>query len=86
MPTSATGANGNYHIHMDGWSPTAIGTLPLGPVELFAEAGYLFYDVNGIEAPLSGGSLLVRGIELEDGTMLSDFEAKFSKYLAAKRK
>ena len=46
LDTARTGANGNYHIHMDGWSPTAIGTLPLGPVEVFAEAGYLFYNVN----------------------------------------
>lgn len=43
---SATGSNGNYRVHMDGWSPTAIGTLPLGPIEVFAEAGYLFYNVN----------------------------------------
>jgi hypothetical protein len=43
---TTTGSNGNYHIHMDGFSPTAIGTLPLGPVDLFAEAGYLFYNVN----------------------------------------
>jgi len=43
---TATGSNGNYHIHMDGFSPTAIGTLPLGPAEVFAEAGYLFYNVN----------------------------------------
>jgi opacity protein-like surface antigen len=43
---TATGSDGHYRVHMDGWSPTAIGTLPLGPVELFAEAGYLFYNVN----------------------------------------
>jgi hypothetical protein len=29
-----------------GWTPNVVGTLPLGPVELFAKAGVIFYDVN----------------------------------------
>jgi hypothetical protein len=33
-----------------GLAPTVVGTLPLGPVELFGKAGVLFYDVE-IDAP-----------------------------------
>jgi opacity protein-like surface antigen len=31
---------------VNGFAPYVIGTLPIGPVELFAKAGYLFYDVK----------------------------------------
>jgi opacity protein-like surface antigen len=31
---------------IDGFAPFAILSLPAGPVELFAKAGYLFYDVE----------------------------------------
>jgi hypothetical protein len=30
----------------DGLTPSIVGTLPLGPVELFAKAGMMFYNVN----------------------------------------
>jgi OOP family OmpA-OmpF porin len=30
----------------EGWAPYAVGTLPLGMFELFAKAGYMFYDVD----------------------------------------
>ena len=39
-----TGANGNYNLHVSGFAPFVVGTLPAGPVELFAKAGYLYYD------------------------------------------
>jgi hypothetical protein len=29
-----------------GWTPAIVGTLPLGPIELFAKAGVLFYNVD----------------------------------------
>jgi OmpA-OmpF porin, OOP family len=41
---AGTGSNGNYQLHMSGFAPFAVGTLPLGFAELFAKAGYLFYD------------------------------------------
>ncbi|MEQ1581122.1 MAG: porin family protein [Steroidobacteraceae bacterium] len=41
-----SGSNGNYVLDVSGFSPSLIGTLPLGPVELFAKAGYYFYDVK----------------------------------------
>jgi OOP family OmpA-OmpF porin len=43
---SATGSGGRYKVHMDGFAPAAIGTLPLGPIELFAKAGYFYYNVS----------------------------------------
>ncbi len=41
-----TGSNGNYQLHLSGFAPMVVGTLPAGPIELFAKAGYLFYDSN----------------------------------------
>src|SRR5882757_6602686 len=37
--TTASGSNGNYRVDLSGFAPYIIGTLPLGPVELFAKAG-----------------------------------------------
>jgi opacity protein-like surface antigen len=42
----ATGSNGTYNVKITGFAPTLIGALPLGPVEIFAKAGYYFYDVK----------------------------------------
>jgi opacity protein-like surface antigen len=41
-----SGSNGTYHVKMTGFSPAVIGTLPLGPVEVFGKAGYYFYDLD----------------------------------------
>ncbi len=41
---SATGSNGNYRVNISGFSPAVIGSLPLGPVELFAKIGEYYYD------------------------------------------
>lgn len=43
---SGTGSNGNYEVDLSGFAPYIVGSLPLGPVELFAKAGSYFYDVN----------------------------------------
>jgi opacity protein-like surface antigen len=40
------GSDGVYHVTMTGFSPTVIGTIPLGPVEIFGKAGYYFYDLD----------------------------------------
>jgi hypothetical protein len=58
--------------------------LAVAPHE--TQSGYLFFDINGMENPLAGAKLLVRGIEAGDGTQLFYFEAPFDKYLAAKHK
>jgi OOP family OmpA-OmpF porin len=42
----ASGSSGNYRVHLNGFAPYVIGTLPLGPIELFGKAGYYFYDDN----------------------------------------
>jgi hypothetical protein len=39
-----SGANGNYRLHVDGFAPFAVATLPAGPFELFGKAGWLFYN------------------------------------------
>jgi hypothetical protein len=36
----------SLEAEIDGFAPYIIGTLPLGPIEIFAKAGYLFYDLN----------------------------------------
>ncbi len=41
-----TGSNGNYRVKMSGFAPNLIGTLPLGPVELFGKVGYYYYQVD----------------------------------------
>jgi OOP family OmpA-OmpF porin len=40
------GTRGNYTADISGFAPYVIGTLPLGPVELFGKVGYYFYDVD----------------------------------------
>lgn len=43
---TATGSNGNYDVDLSGFAPYIVGSLPLGPVELFVKAGSYFYDVK----------------------------------------
>lgn len=42
----AGGSSGDYQVELSGFAPYVIGTLPLGPVELFGKIGYYFYDVD----------------------------------------
>ncbi len=42
----ASGSSGDYKVELSGFAPYVVGTLPLGPVELFAKVGYYFYDVD----------------------------------------
>lgn len=40
-------------VETDGFAPYVVGTLPFGPFEAFAKAGYYFYDVNSrVRSPL----------------------------------
>jgi hypothetical protein len=43
---TTSGSSGHYKVHMDGFAPYVIGTLPLGPIELFGKAGYYYYNVD----------------------------------------
>jgi OOP family OmpA-OmpF porin len=56
--TTASGSSGDYSVGISGLAPYVIGTLPLGPVELFGKVGYYFYDLD-IDADLDdlGGNV-----------------------------
>ena len=47
------------------------------------EAGFLFYDVDGIKHPLQGAALNLHSLRFADGKELFYFEIPFSKYLAS---
>jgi len=47
-------------------------------------AGFLFYDVSGLNHPLVGAKLYVRSIRDSDGNELFYFEVPFDKYLQSK--
>lgn len=47
-------------------------------------AGFLFYDVEGLDNPLRGAHLYVREIHNADGGDLFSFEVPFDKYLQSK--
>jgi hypothetical protein len=47
-------------------------------------AGFLFYDVSGLDHPLAGASLHLRQLRDADGNELFDFEIFFDKYLKSK--
>jgi len=44
--TSDTIAGINYKSEVNGFAPYVIGTLPLGPIEVFGKLGYYFYNAN----------------------------------------
>jgi opacity protein-like surface antigen len=44
--TTASGSSGDFSASISGVEPSILGTIPLGPVELFGKVGYLFYDVD----------------------------------------
>ncbi|HKQ14163.1 MAG TPA: porin family protein [Steroidobacteraceae bacterium] len=44
--TTASGSGGDFSASISGFEPSILGTIPLGPVELFGKVGYLFYDVD----------------------------------------
>ena len=41
-----SGSSGDFAVDLSGFAPYVIGTIPLGPVELFGKVGYYFYDVD----------------------------------------
>jgi Outer membrane protein beta-barrel domain len=46
----------DFESEAEGLAPTIVGTLPVGPVELFAKGGAIFYDV---EVTGTGGDVVV---------------------------
>jgi OOP family OmpA-OmpF porin len=54
--TTANGSSGDYDVSISGFAPYVIGTIPLGPIELFGKIGYYFYDTKTslhLDDPLS---------------------------------
>jgi opacity protein-like surface antigen len=54
--TTANGSSGDYNVSISGFAPYVIGTIPLGPIELFGKVGYYFYDTKTsfhLDDPLS---------------------------------
>jgi hypothetical protein len=43
---TGTGSSGDYRVELSGFAPYIVGTLPVGPVELSARAGYYIYDLE----------------------------------------
>ena len=41
-----SGSGGDFSADVSRFEPSIVGTVPLGPVELFGKVGYLFYDVD----------------------------------------
>lgn len=55
---AGTGSNGDYKLNMKGFSPSIIGTVPIQNFELFAKAGYYYYDVHlKTQFDSSGGNI-----------------------------
>jgi hypothetical protein len=42
----ASGSDGNYRIGMSGFAPALIGSIPVGPIEIFGKVGRYYYDVD----------------------------------------
>jgi opacity protein-like surface antigen len=42
----ANGSGGDFSASLSGFEPSIVGTIPVGPLELFGKVGYLFYDVD----------------------------------------
>lgn len=41
-----SGSDGNYKVELSGFAPSLIGSIPVGPVELFAKVGQYYYNVD----------------------------------------
>lgn len=41
---TATGSNGNYRVDISGFSPALVGSVPIGPFEVFAKVGQYYYE------------------------------------------
>ena len=58
------------------------GAMTVGPHT--TRAGFLFYDVSGLDHPLEGAKLHLRKLRGADGNELFYFEIPFDKYLKSK--
>src|SRR4051812_43795624 len=44
--SDASGSSGDFRVNISGFAPYVIGTIPVGPVELYGKIGYYFYDTR----------------------------------------
>jgi hypothetical protein len=72
---------GNKEIEQD-FNTFEFSSLVVEPHS--TRAGFLFYDVSGIDHPLRGASLHLRKLRDADGKELFYFEIPFDKYLKSK--
>lgn len=42
----ASGSDGHYRVKLSGFAPALIGTVPIGPIEVFGKLGRYYYDVD----------------------------------------
>lgn len=63
---SSSGSNGRYSLKADGFAPSVIGTIPIGPVELSGKVGYYYYDVDVRTNLNTSGSQFVTGHSRND--------------------
>ena len=72
---------GNKEIEQD-FNTFEYSSLTVAPHSTCA--GFLFYDVSGLDHPLQGTRLLLRKLRDADGNELFYFEIPFDKYLKSK--
>jgi opacity protein-like surface antigen len=63
---SSGGTNGRYNLKADGFAPSVIGSIPLGPFELSGKLGYYYYDVDVRTNLNTSGSQFVTGHSRND--------------------
>lgn len=63
---SSSGSNGRYNLKADGFAPSVIGILPLGPFELSGRVGYYYYDVDVSTNLNTSGSQFLSGHSRND--------------------
>jgi hypothetical protein len=74
-----TASNGEIEKDFDTFQYNALKVEPHT-----TRAGFLFYDVSGLEHPLEGAKLHLRKLRDADGNELYFFEIPFDKYLKSK--
>jgi hypothetical protein len=63
---SSSGSDGRYRLKADGFAPSVIGSIPVGPFELSGKLGYYYYDVDVRTDLNNGGSQFLTGRSRND--------------------
>jgi hypothetical protein len=73
---------GDYQAIQDDFNTFEYKSIVVDPHS--TQAGFLFYDVEGLAHPLQGAHLYVREVRNANGKELFSFEVPFDKYLQSK--